>query len=93
MSWANHYIEQLKKGETVQFRPRGHSMKGKIASGQLVTVGDLWHLHGSGTVKLYICFCYAPSSKRTNRHSCQAKNDLRVLLPGLDFQCAYSANY
>jgi hypothetical protein len=38
MSWANHYIEQLKMGETVQFRPREHSMKGKIASGQLVTV-------------------------------------------------------
>lgn len=38
MSWANHYIEQLKQGQTVQFRPRGHSMKGKIGSGQLVTV-------------------------------------------------------
>jgi len=38
MSWASHYIEKLKNGETVQFRPRGHSMKGKIASGQLVTV-------------------------------------------------------
>jgi hypothetical protein len=41
MSWANHYIEQLKKGEPVQFRPRGHSMKGKIASGQLVTVAPV----------------------------------------------------
>ena len=38
MSWATHYIEKLKNGETVQFRPRGHSMKGKITSGQLVTV-------------------------------------------------------
>lgn len=38
MSWATHYIEKLKNGETVQFRPRGHSMKGKIASGQLVKV-------------------------------------------------------
>ena len=38
MSWANHYIEKLKDGETVQFRPRGNSMKGKIESGQLVTV-------------------------------------------------------
>ena len=34
----DHYIEQLKQGQTVQFRPRGQSMKGKIASGQLVTV-------------------------------------------------------
>jgi hypothetical protein len=38
MSWATHYIEKLKAGETVQFRPRGNSMKGKIESGQLVTV-------------------------------------------------------
>ena len=38
MTWATHYIEKLKIGETVQFRPRGHSMRGKIASGQLVTV-------------------------------------------------------
>jgi len=41
MSWATHYIEILKKGETVQFRPRGNSMKGKIASGQLVTIEPL----------------------------------------------------
>ena len=38
MSWATHFIEKLKNGDTVQFRPRGHSMKGKIESGQLVTV-------------------------------------------------------
>ena len=38
MSWATHYIEKLKEGKTVQFRPRGNSMKGKIDSGQLVTV-------------------------------------------------------
>lgn len=41
MGWATHYIEKLKAGETVQFRPRGHSMKGKINSGQLVTVEPL----------------------------------------------------
>ena len=38
MSWANYYIEKLKSGETVQFRPRGNSMKGKVESGQLVTI-------------------------------------------------------
>lgn len=38
MSWATHYIEKLKNDETVQFRPRRNSMKGKIESGQLVTV-------------------------------------------------------
>jgi Peptidase S24-like len=41
MSWATHYIEKLKIGETVQFRPRGKSMKGKVESGQLVTVEPL----------------------------------------------------
>ena len=38
MGWASDYIAGLEKGETVQFRPRGHSMKGKIESGQLCTV-------------------------------------------------------
>ncbi|MFC2249874.1 hypothetical protein ACETRX_09645 [Labrys portucalensis] len=38
MSWATRYIERLQAGETVQFRPRGGSMKGKIDSGQLCTV-------------------------------------------------------
>ena len=38
MGWATVYIDKLKKGETVQFRPRGNSMKGKIESGQLCTV-------------------------------------------------------
>ena len=38
MGWASEYISRLKTGETVQFRPRGHSMKGKIESGQLCTV-------------------------------------------------------
>jgi hypothetical protein len=38
MSWASPYIARLQQGETVQFRPRGHSMQGKIASGQLCTV-------------------------------------------------------
>ena len=38
MGWATAYLAQLQRGETVQFRPRGHSMKGRIASGQLCTV-------------------------------------------------------
>ncbi len=38
MGWAISYISKLKSGETVSFRPRGHSMKGKIESGQLCTV-------------------------------------------------------
>lgn len=38
MGWATHYIEKLAAGQTVSFRPRGHSMRGKIDSGQLCTV-------------------------------------------------------
>jgi len=41
MSWATQYIEKLRIGETVKFRPRGSSMKGKVDSGQLVTVEPL----------------------------------------------------
>lgn len=39
--WATTYIERLKAGETVTFRPRGNSMTPHIASGQQVTVRPL----------------------------------------------------
>ncbi|RDJ35384.1 MAG: hypothetical protein DWQ19_11250 [Crenarchaeota archaeon] len=38
MGWAAKYIEQLKNGETVEFRPRGNSMQGKVENGQLCRV-------------------------------------------------------
>ncbi len=38
MGWASFHIERLKAGETVQVRPRGNSMSGKIESGQLCTI-------------------------------------------------------
>jgi hypothetical protein len=38
LGWATSYIAQLKNGQTVQCRPRGSSMKGKIESGQLCTI-------------------------------------------------------
>jgi len=41
MGWASGYIEQLKRGDTVSFRPRGHSMSPKIESGQLCTVAPV----------------------------------------------------
>ena len=41
MGWASHYIENLRAGETVSFRPRGASMSGKIESGQLCTVAPV----------------------------------------------------
>ena len=41
MGWASAYIQRLQAGETVQFRPRGQSMVGRIASGQLCTVAPV----------------------------------------------------
>jgi phage repressor protein C with HTH and peptisase S24 domain len=38
MGWASHYIEKLQAGETVEFRPKGNSMQGKVESGQLCIV-------------------------------------------------------
>jgi len=37
MNWKFH-IENLQKGESVSFRPKGNSMQPKIQSGNLVTV-------------------------------------------------------
>jgi hypothetical protein len=41
MGWATELIAKLQAGQTVQFRPRGHSMNGKIESGQLCTVAPV----------------------------------------------------
>ncbi len=38
MGWAINHIKKLQTGETIQFKPRGNSMKGKINSGNQVTV-------------------------------------------------------
>lgn len=38
MGWATGHIARLQQGETVSFRPRGNSMRGKINSGDLCTV-------------------------------------------------------
>src|SRR5215468_4718520 len=37
-SWAAPHIKKLRRGETVQFRPFGGSMRGKVPPGSLVTV-------------------------------------------------------
>lgn len=53
MSWATHAIEKLQRGETVQLRPRGNSMRGKVESGQLVTVEPVGsHELKKGTIVL-----------------------------------------
>lgn len=41
MGWADSFIARLALGEVVQFRPRGHSMTGKVDDGQLCTVAPL----------------------------------------------------
>ena len=38
MGWASAWVQQLQKGKTVQFRPRGNSMQPKVPSGKLCTV-------------------------------------------------------
>src|SRR5271165_5364844 len=38
MSWAKYAIEALRHGEVTMIRPRGHSMKGKVNDGDLVTL-------------------------------------------------------
>lgn len=38
MGWADGHIAKLALGETVQFRPRGNSMTGKVNDGDLCTV-------------------------------------------------------
>lgn len=41
MGWATAYITKLQAGEVTSFRPHGHSMSPRIASGQLCTVAPL----------------------------------------------------
>ena len=41
MAWATGHITKLQGGETVQFRPSGNSMRGKVNPGQLCTVEPL----------------------------------------------------
>lgn len=55
MGWATSYIAKLKNGETVQFRPRGHSMKGKIESGQLCTVEPIENIESLQKGDIVLC--------------------------------------
>jgi len=41
VNWAHHAIDGLQRGETVQIRPRGHSMKGRVNGGDWVTVAPI----------------------------------------------------
>jgi len=55
MGWASSYIKKLKSNETVQFRPRGHSMSGKIDSGALVTVVPIASDETLGVGEIVLC--------------------------------------
>ncbi|MEM7260550.1 MAG: hypothetical protein AAF488_01070 [Planctomycetota bacterium] len=64
MSWAKYAKEALRRGEAVEVRPRGHSMKGKVNDGARVTlepvestelqVGDIVLVRVSGTDYLHL---------------------------------------
>jgi hypothetical protein len=44
MTWAKYAIEALQNGQTTQVRPRGHSMRGKVNDGDLVTLEPCDHV-------------------------------------------------
>jgi len=41
MGWVNEALSELKAGRSVQVRPQGGSMRGRIESGQLVTIAPV----------------------------------------------------
>src|SRR5690242_15959868 len=41
MSWVSEAVGALQKGESVQVRPRGGSMRGRIEDNQLVTLAPV----------------------------------------------------
>jgi hypothetical protein len=64
VSWATYAKEALRRGETIQIRPRGHSMSGKVNDGDRVTlepcnpdtlkVGDIVLVRVHGTDYLHL---------------------------------------
>lgn len=52
MGWATSHIQELKNNKTIQFRPRGSSMKGKVESGQLCTVEPINSILNVGDIVL-----------------------------------------
>lgn len=55
MGWAGGHIARLALGETVQFRPRGHSMTGKVNDGQLCTVAPFHGDHALSVGDIVLC--------------------------------------
>jgi hypothetical protein len=71
MDRAKRYIERLLAGETVSFRPGGHSMTGRISSGQLCTVAPVEDYATLAVGDIVLCRVhgneYLTSSARSRR--------------------------
>lgn len=52
MGWASRYIIELLNGRTVQFRPTGTSMQGRVESGELCTVEPVDLVYYPGLLKV-----------------------------------------
>ena len=55
MGWADGHIARLATGETIQFRPRGHSMTRKVNDGQLCTVAPVVAAHTLSVGDIVLC--------------------------------------
>lgn len=55
MGWATRHIARLNEGETVQFRPSGHSMTGRVNHRDLVTVAPLASSHVLSPDDVVLC--------------------------------------
>lgn len=55
MGWATTYIEKLKSGEAVSFRPIGGSMTGKIESGDLCRVDPIFSKEELSVGDIVLC--------------------------------------
>lgn len=74
MGWATEHIKNLSEGKTVQFRPKGNSMSGKIESGELVTVEPInWTQDGVDIGDIVLCKIHG----RQYLHLIQAQQGMR----------------
>jgi alpha-ribazole phosphatase len=85
MGWAAHYIAKLKEGGAVQFRPRGASMRGRIESGQLVTVEPVNPATlGVGDIVLRPMMWLARHAKVAVSGVCYGQSDVPTVLSAED---------
>jgi phage repressor protein C with HTH and peptisase S24 domain len=72
MARVNPYVEKLKKGETISYRPVGNSMTPRIESGNLVTVCPDISNVSKGDIVMCKCkgriFCHLVTAVQGNRY-------------------------